>query len=48
MHDGATNFWIDSSVETITYNVLDSENEDLKDIYIAEFDVTLINYNVFT
>ena len=46
--DGATNFWIDSSVETITYNVLDSENEDLKDIYIGEFDVTLINYNVFT
>ncbi len=39
--------WAKLEVSSITYNIQDEENEDKDNLYIAEFDVEVTNYNQF-
>ena len=39
--------WTELSVNQITYNVQDDENEDKDNLYIIEYTLTLTNYNPF-
>mgnify|MGYP003115720140 FL=1 len=39
--------WAELSVDEITYDVQDSENEDKDNLYIIEYTLTLTNYNHF-
>ena len=39
--------WAKLEVEEIEYNIQDEENEDKDNLYIAEFDLEVTNYNQF-
>ena len=39
--------WAELSVDEITYDVQDAENEDKDNLYIIEYTLTLTNYNHF-
>ena len=39
--------WAALIVEEITYNIQDEENEDEKNLHIAEFEITITHHNVF-
>ena len=39
--------WVELTIDSIEYDVKDDENESTPEIYIAEFDVTIINHNPF-
>ena len=39
--------WSDLVVDDISYDIHDDENDDENDLYIAEFDLTIRNYNQF-
>ena len=41
------NKWAALIVNEITYNVQDEENEDQKNLHIAEFEITIQHHNVF-
>jgi len=41
------NAWAKLEVMSITYDISDEENEDEDNIYIAEFDLEVTNYNQF-
>ena len=43
----ASNNWAALIVDTINYNVQDEENEDEKNLHIAEFDIGIQHYNHF-
>ena len=40
-------YWAELSVDNITYDVQDEENEEKDNLYIIEYTLTLINYNPF-
>jgi hypothetical protein len=42
-----SNNWAKLEVESITYNLQDDENEDKDNLFIAELDVLVTNYNQF-
>ena len=42
-----TNYWAELSVDTITYDVRDNENENNENLYIIQYTINLINYNPF-
>ena len=39
--------WAELSVDEITYNVQDNENEEIDNLYIIEYSLSLTNYNHF-
>ena len=40
--------WAELRVEDINYNIEDDENEDEKNLHIAEYDITITHNNVYT
>ena len=42
------NNWAALIVDTINYNVQDEENEDEKNLHIAEYEITIQHFNHFT
>ena len=40
--------WAKLEVESITYNVENDENEDKDDLFVAELDLNITNFNHFT
>ena len=39
--------WAELSVDEITYDIQDNENEDKENLYIIEYTLTITNYNHF-
>ena len=39
--------WAALIIDTISYNVKDDENDDEKNLHIAEFEITIQHHNVF-
>ena len=39
--------WVALIVNEITYNVQDEENENEKNLHIAEYEITIQHHNVF-
>jgi hypothetical protein len=42
-----TTSWVELTIESINYNIQDDENEEDENLYIAEFELSLINHNPF-
>ena len=45
--DTATAKWVGLLINNIEYDIQDEENEENDNLYIAEFELTLINHNPF-
>ena len=45
--DTATSKWVGLLINNIEYDIQDEENEENDNLYIAEFELTLINHNPF-
>ena len=39
--------WVELTINSIDYDITDDDNEDAPEIYIAEFNLELINHNPF-
>jgi hypothetical protein len=39
--------WAELSIDSITYDVQEEDNEDIENLYIIEYTLTLTNYNHF-
>ena len=43
----STNKWTELKVDTIEYNLQDSENDDNENLHITEFNLTINHYNQY-